>query len=327
MEEAESLGDGVVVVSGGKIQAQGTSQDLKALYGIGFHLHVVKAAAPGGGEFKFQLEGLEEVIRRHVGGDVGGDVGGGDGGGEVGGGDVGGEKQRAKLLTDVGAECSFALPRRAQKAFPAMFSELHDRGEELGVEQVAVSQTTLEEVFLELQKKGEEEKKKMEDKGKGKGKEEEEEKEEDKDSDPSPPTRDLEAASDLLSGVTIKTSPKQQIFGMMYLIVRTYLRAPTALLYLTFNPVLMVCIAGAVYLSRGEDVLATTVVGGVGEVGLFANVNDNEATVGFPFVMGAEDFGAKGGGRYLENLTSVTDGAAQGEEVSSENTPNTHTHY
>ena len=49
MEEAESLGDGVVVVSGGKIQAQGTSQDLKALYGIGFHLHVVKAAAPGGG--------------------------------------------------------------------------------------------------------------------------------------------------------------------------------------------------------------------------------------------------------------------------------------
>ena len=126
MEEADALDDRVVVIEG-KVQAQG-SLDLKNKFGIGYHLHIVKDLKAMESN-KFQLDDVEKLITKHVGEDS------------------------VKLLTDIGAECSFAVPRDKTPTFPDLFTALNENKENLGIEQVALSQTTLEEVFMELGKK------------------------------------------------------------------------------------------------------------------------------------------------------------------------------
>ena len=176
MEEADALGDRIAVLSRGKVQAQGTALDLKNTYGVGFHLHVVtkkasgqatatQAAAKGSSdalvnvtvttEVDFDDDGgaaeaksdksesaapaaatsslldptpIMDTLRAHV--DARDDV---------------------QLLTNVGAECSMTLPNETSK-FPKLFDELESRRSELGIEQLALSMTTLEEVFLQLGK-------------------------------------------------------------------------------------------------------------------------------------------------------------------------------
>ena len=180
MEEADALGDRIAVLSRGKVQAQGTALDLKNKYGVGFHLHVVtkkasgqatatqatatQAAAKGSSdalvnvtvttEVDFDDDGgaaeaksesaapaaatsasslidptpIMDTLRAHV--DASDDV---------------------QLLTNVGAECSMTLPNETSK-FPKLFDELESRRSELGIEQLALSMTTLEEVFLQLGK-------------------------------------------------------------------------------------------------------------------------------------------------------------------------------
>ena len=137
MEEADALGDRVVVIGKGKVQAQGTSLDLKNEFGIGFHLHIVKSANAIK-DNSFDVETVKKLISEHISNDS------------------------LKLLTDIGAECSFAIPRDQIQTFPDLFDAIGKAKEELGIEQVALSQTTLEEVFMELgrKEKEEEEKKK-----------------------------------------------------------------------------------------------------------------------------------------------------------------------
>lgn len=72
MEEADALGDRVVVVGKGKVQAQGTSIDLKATYGIGFHLHVVKSAESVK-DNTFDVDLLMGVLKEHLSGEVSGE--------------------------------------------------------------------------------------------------------------------------------------------------------------------------------------------------------------------------------------------------------------
>ena len=52
------------------------------------------------------------------------------------------------MLTDVGAECSFAIPRDDAPKFPQLFKELSAKKDDLEIEQFAISETTLEEVLL-----------------------------------------------------------------------------------------------------------------------------------------------------------------------------------
>ena len=129
---------------------------------MGFHLHVVtkkRGGAPEDGTIINSLESSEgkegaskaegelvdfdasliiDTLRSHISEDG---------------------KEDVKLLTNVGTECSVTLPSETA-AFPALFSELEERRDELGIEQLALSMTTLEEVFLELGKLEEEQQKK-----------------------------------------------------------------------------------------------------------------------------------------------------------------------
>ena len=150
MEEADALGDRVVVLSRGKVQVQGTSLDLKKRFGVGFHLHVVtrdrgaRWCQPTETSKSLRLEHTEEdttpedsdaatttrfdaelvknTLKKHV--------------SEEG-------AEEVKILTNVGTECSLTLPGETAR-FPALFTELEDRREELGIEQIALSMTTLE---------------------------------------------------------------------------------------------------------------------------------------------------------------------------------------
>ena len=112
-------------------------------------LHVVKDAEKlKSGEFK--SSDIFELLKKHLDGEDG-----------------------LTMLTDVGAECSFAIPREKATYFPTLFSAIAAEKENLGVEQFAISQTTLEEVFLELEKKekAEEEEKKTKGRIRKRGKE------------------------------------------------------------------------------------------------------------------------------------------------------------
>ena len=238
MEEADALGDHIVVMSHGRVQAQGTSLDLKQRFGVGFHLHVVTQERRG--EKRMQLEDepteaknveereeqeekekeeemitmpfnadtLVETLRKHV-----------------------SEGDKVKVLTNVGTECSLTLPAETNM-FPALFTELEERREELGINQVALSMTTLEEVFLELVK--------LED-------DEEKEEEEDKNL----VTVDVmeEAAAEVEAA--LGGSWSQQVRGVSLLNVYSKKREPMTTCAICIQPIMFVCIAGIIHLATG----------------------------------------------------------------------------
>ncbi|KAL3270830.1 hypothetical protein HHI36_021350 [Cryptolaemus montrouzieri] len=127
MDEADILADRKAVVSKGSIRCCGSSLFLKNKFGIGYHLTLV----------------LEGVAKEH---------------------------QIAKLVTTHvakaekarrhGRELSFILPHNAVDNFAPLFSaieqEINSKNGKLGISSYGVSMTTLEEVFLHLERDEEE---------------------------------------------------------------------------------------------------------------------------------------------------------------------------
>lgn len=97
-----------------------------------------EASAPGNADIigEFDADALMNTLKTHV-----------------------EESDKVTLLTNVGTECSLTLPAETSK-FPALFTELEEKKEELGINQLALSMTTLEEVFLKLGELDDEKKKK-----------------------------------------------------------------------------------------------------------------------------------------------------------------------
>ena len=280
MEEADALGDEVVVLGKGKVQAQGTSLELKNKFGIGFHLHIVKNAD----KLKdglFKSDDIMDLLKKHLEGEEG-----------------------LKMLTDVGAECSFAIPREKAAKFPGLFTALAAEKESLGVEQFAISQTTLEEVFLELEKKEREEEEAKKEKeaeekkkkdGKGKAPDAEEEKDLESGDAGSKVPVDLKALS---TGDRRKGTFCQQTYGMMYLIICTYLRNPTAICFLIIQPIMLVCITGAIYAGRDLNLPVTE---------LIVPLESPPATFPYCMTSAAE---ASHGMNYVNNITAMTSAKA-----------------
>lgn len=123
MDEADILADRKAVVSKGKLRCCGSSLFLKNKFGIGYHLTLV-------------LEGVckEHAISRLVTSHV----------------------PKAEKARRHGRELSFILPHNAVENFAALFSaievEINNKTSRLGISSYGVSMTTLEEVFLHLEK-------------------------------------------------------------------------------------------------------------------------------------------------------------------------------
>ncbi|XP_069920742.1 phospholipid-transporting ATPase ABCA3 isoform X1 [Oryctolagus cuniculus] len=123
MDEADVLGDRIAIMVKGTLQCCGSSIFLKKRYGVGYHLVIVK-------KLDCDVKRVSNLIIYYV--------------------------PTASLENDVAAELSFLLPKEYTHRFEALFAELEERQEELGIAAFGVSMTTLEEVFFAVSDQAEE---------------------------------------------------------------------------------------------------------------------------------------------------------------------------
>ncbi|XP_076697038.2 phospholipid-transporting ATPase ABCA3-like [Callospermophilus lateralis] len=117
MDEADALGDRIAIMATGSLQCCGSSIFLKHLYGVGYHIVMVK-------EPHCSVEEISELIHDHA--------------------------PTATLESNAGTELSFVLPKEFTHRFEALFTALEERQTELGIASFGISVTTMEEVFLKV---------------------------------------------------------------------------------------------------------------------------------------------------------------------------------
>ncbi|XP_019627958.1 PREDICTED: ATP-binding cassette sub-family A member 3-like [Branchiostoma belcheri] len=117
MDEADLLGDRIAIMAKGTLRCCGSSLFLKNKYGVGYHMVIVKQ--PG-----CHVSAVSKVVKSHI--------------------------PHAKMESNVGAELSYILPTESSAQFEALFTEIEERKEELGIDGYGASITTMEEVFLKV---------------------------------------------------------------------------------------------------------------------------------------------------------------------------------
>nr|APD26541.1 ATP-binding cassette transporter subfamily A member 5 X1 protein [Brachionus koreanus] len=119
MDEADILADRKAVISKGKLKCVGSSLYLKNRFGLGYHLNIIANE-------NFDQEPVEitSTIKKHV--------------------------QKGELERISGKELSYTLPIDSVGNFQSLFEDIEQNGKSIGIENVAISMTTLEEVFLKL---------------------------------------------------------------------------------------------------------------------------------------------------------------------------------
>uniref|UniRef100_A0A8C6FVK5 ABC transporter domain-containing protein n=1 Tax=Moschus moschiferus TaxID=68415 RepID=A0A8C6FVK5_MOSMO len=117
MDEADILGDRIAIMAKGTLKCCGSTIFLKKVYGVGYHLIMVK-------DPHCDVKEISELIKYHV--------------------------PEARLENDVAAELSFILPKEYANRFEDLFTEMEDRQEELGIASFGISITTMEEVFIKV---------------------------------------------------------------------------------------------------------------------------------------------------------------------------------
>ncbi|XP_051002938.1 phospholipid-transporting ATPase ABCA3-like [Acomys russatus] len=117
MDEADVLGDRIAILVMGSLKCCGSSLFLKKLYGVGYHLVMVKTP-------DCDVEEISHLIRKYI--------------------------PTAKVETNVAAELSFILPKEYTHRFAELFTVLEKRQGELGISGFGVSMTTMEEVFFKV---------------------------------------------------------------------------------------------------------------------------------------------------------------------------------
>ncbi|XP_007951393.1 phospholipid-transporting ATPase ABCA3-like, partial [Orycteropus afer afer] len=119
MDEADVLGDRIAIMVRGTLQCCGSSIFLKQIYGAGYHIVVEKKP-------HCDVEGITALISSYI--------------------------PNATLDSNVGAALSFFLPKERMHRFVALFNDLDNKQEELGIASFGASITTMEEVFLKVEK-------------------------------------------------------------------------------------------------------------------------------------------------------------------------------
>ncbi|XP_074649372.1 phospholipid-transporting ATPase ABCA3-like isoform X2 [Tubulanus polymorphus] len=117
MEEADLLGDRIAIMAAGVIQCCGTSLFLKKRYGAGYHMVIVKHP-------NCDVSLISNVISKHV--------------------------PSATLESNISAELTYILPQESSDQFEALFTELEQNKDDLGISSYGASVTTMEEVFLRV---------------------------------------------------------------------------------------------------------------------------------------------------------------------------------
>ncbi|KHJ96346.1 ABC transporter, ATP-binding protein [Oesophagostomum dentatum] len=129
MEEADLLGDRIAIMAHGQLQCCGSGMFLKSLYGANYHLTVVYENSVALSEAL--VRDTLNLLQKHV--------------------------SDANLQSYIGQEAVFLMPAKRKPQFPDMFAELESEQMNLGISSFGVSMTTMEEVFLKVNKLAEEE--------------------------------------------------------------------------------------------------------------------------------------------------------------------------
>uniref|UniRef100_A0A8D1IGB3 ABC transporter domain-containing protein n=1 Tax=Sus scrofa TaxID=9823 RepID=A0A8D1IGB3_PIG len=115
MDEADLLGDRIAIMVNGSLRCCGSSIFLKKIYGVGYHIDIVK-------EPHCDVEEIAKIIYYHI--------------------------PIATLEKNARNELSFILPKDYTHRFETLFTDLEKRRKELGIASFGASITTMEEVFL-----------------------------------------------------------------------------------------------------------------------------------------------------------------------------------
>ncbi|XP_061410563.1 LOW QUALITY PROTEIN: glucosylceramide transporter ABCA12-like [Lethenteron reissneri] len=131
LDEAEVLSDRIAVLEHGKLRCCGSPQYLKEIYGQGLTLTLTKKSAALGSRSPFDPERVVSLVRSGVEGAV--------------------LKSGEDSSGNRNADMVFLLPAHSQNVLGQSFlATLEENMEELGLSGYAISDTTLEEVFLKL---------------------------------------------------------------------------------------------------------------------------------------------------------------------------------
>ncbi|EFB19884.1 hypothetical protein PANDA_019411, partial [Ailuropoda melanoleuca] len=117
MDEADFLGDRIAIMVKGSLRCCGSSVFLKKIYGVGYHIVMVKEA-------HCNVEEISKLLQDHI--------------------------PTATLEKNVNNEVSFVLPKEYTHSFEDLFTDLEKRRYELGISSFGVSITTMEEVFFRV---------------------------------------------------------------------------------------------------------------------------------------------------------------------------------
>lgn len=137
MEEADILGDRIAIMAKGRLRCIGTSIRLKSRFGTGYITNVSflgstpgQTPNPHGIEVpsESQHEPVKQLFKRHL--------------------DVEPKEENKAFLT-------FVIPHEKEGLLTRFFAELQDNERELGISDIQLGLTTLEEVFLNIAKKAE----------------------------------------------------------------------------------------------------------------------------------------------------------------------------
>ncbi|XP_031329080.1 ATP-binding cassette sub-family A member 3-like isoform X1 [Photinus pyralis] len=120
MEEADVLGDRIAIMDHGRLMCYGTSMFLKKEFGAGYHLSLIS----DGNKTNNQLNEIKQLVTGII--------------------------PKAVLEADSGNYITFVLPHEAKSSFSTLFEKLEGKKAALGISNINLSVTTLEEVFLRV---------------------------------------------------------------------------------------------------------------------------------------------------------------------------------
>ena len=124
MEEADTLGDKIAIMSSGKIECCGSSLYLKQLYGVGYQLTI---SIKHSDDINVNND-VKSKIDKYILPDI----------------------NESELLSYAGTEISYRLPFGESKKYPELFNRLDNDANELSIQNYGLSMTTLEDVFLSI---------------------------------------------------------------------------------------------------------------------------------------------------------------------------------
>mmetsp|Transcript_86250 Transcript_86250/g.276860 ORF Transcript_86250/g.276860 Transcript_86250/m.276860 type:complete len:1399 (+) Transcript_86250:77-4273(+) len=146
LEEADILADRKAVLARGKIQAVGTSRELKLRFGVGYRLEVelcnLSAEGVSAGKREGLVSSVGQLVQRHVPRAVVCE----DEHSAV----ASGGRDISSSRTSRRVRACFQLPFGDIDAFGPMLTELETRRDEFGLMDFALQMTSLEEVFMRL---------------------------------------------------------------------------------------------------------------------------------------------------------------------------------